>query len=448
MDNPAHQGRVIVVDDEAEVRHSTAQTLELESYSVSSYADAAEALGVINRSWSGIIISDVRMPKMDGIEFLDRIIEIDADIPVVMVSAYADIPVAIKAIQRGAYDFVEKADDPDRLLEVVRRASEKRHLVMENRRLQQALDAGNDLESRLIGQTSVMVDLRNTVSMLANTDVDVLIYGETGVGKEIVARCLHDTGTRADRSFVALNCGALTESVIESELFGHEIGAFTGAVKQRIGKIEYADGGTLFLDEVESMPMHLQVKLLRVLQERNLERLGGNTTINVDLRVVAASKVDLRRSADEGRFREDLYYRLKVASISVPSLSHRREDIPLLFRYFCGVAAQRFRRPLPMITDACNTQLMLRTWPGNVRELRNVAECFVLGLYPEPSLPHSAHENNSLTDSVDNFERQTIEAALRAHGGRIENTALALGIPRKTLYLRMKKYALDRDDFR
>ncbi|MCP4391775.1 MAG: sigma-54-dependent Fis family transcriptional regulator, partial [Gammaproteobacteria bacterium] len=224
-----------------------------------------------------------------------------------------------------------------------------RQLVIENRRLQQALNVGSELDDRLVGQTQPMVNLRQIVSDLANADVDVLIYGETGTGKEVVARCLHENGLRAQHPFVALNCGALAENLIESELFGHEAGAFTGAVKQRIGKIEYADGGTLFLDEVESMPAHLQVRLLRVLQERCLERVGGNTPISVDIRVIAASKVDLKLAVDAGRFREDLYYRLNVANIAIPSLVDRRADIPLLFRYFADLAAQRYRRPLPKI---------------------------------------------------------------------------------------------------
>ncbi|MCP4981548.1 MAG: sigma-54-dependent Fis family transcriptional regulator [Gammaproteobacteria bacterium] len=447
MTGLSQQGSIIVVDDEAEVRESMRQTLELEGYTVSTFANAAEVLASITRSWAGIVISDLRMPNMDGMSLLDRIVEIDGDIPVILVSAYADIPVATRAIRTGAYDFVEKTDDPERLLDVVRRAMEKRQLVIENRCLQQALNVGSDLDNRLIGQTRIMVNLRQIVSDLANADVDVLIYGETGTGKEVVARCLHENGLRAQYPFVALNCGALAESLIESELFGHEAGAFTGAVKQRIGKIEYADGGTLFLDEVESMPAHLQVRLLRVLQERCLERVGGNTPINVDIRVITASKVDLKLAVDAGRFREDLYYRLNVASIAIPSLAERRADIPLLFRYFSDLAAQRYRRPLPKIDDRLNSELMRQPWPGNVRELRNAAERFVLGLFQEYPEKRPAAVESPLAEAMDAFECQTIEAALQANDGHIENTARALGVPRKTLYLRMKKYSLAREDF-
>ena len=447
MTTRPHSRSIIVVDDDEEVRESMRQTLQLEGFKVSTFASGAEVLANITRNWTGIVISDLRMPNMDGMSLLDRIIEIDHDIPVVLISAYADIPVATRAMRTGAYDFVEKTDDPERLLDVVRRAMEKRQLIIENRRLQQTIYVGSDLENRLVGQTQPMGILRQTVLDLANADVDVLIYGETGTGKEVVARCLHDNSSRAQSPFVALNCGALAEGMVESELFGHEAGAFTGAMKQRIGKIEYADGGTLFLDEVESMPAPLQVRLLRVLQERYLERVGGNTPINVDIRVITASKIDLKLAVDDSRFREDLYYRLNVASIVIPSLADRRADIPLLFRYFADLAAQRYRRPLPKIDDRLNSELMRQSWPGNVRELRNASERFVLGLLQESPGEYPARVETSLTDAMDAYECQTIEAALRANQGHIENTAEALGIPRKTLYLRMKKYSLVREDF-
>lgn len=451
MNSQTQNAQVVFVDDEAEVRNAAIQTLELEGIEVTAFADARSALNGISRSWPGAVVTDVRMPGMDGLAFLERIMEIDSDIPVVMISAHGDIRVAIAAIRNGAYDFVEKADDPERLVETVRRALEMRRLVLENRHLKQALDVSDDIERRLIGKTPVMEALRQTVGDLAGTDVDVLIVGETGTGKEVVARALHEFGLRRRKPFVALNCGALPESVIESELFGHEAGAFTGAIKRRIGKIEYGDGGTLFLDEVESMPAHVQVRLLRILQERTLERLGGNRPIAVDLRVIAATKIDLRAAADTGNFREDLYYRLHVASINLPRLQDRRDDIALLFRHFAELAAARYRRQVPDIPTAMNASLVERPWPGNVRELRNEADRFVLGMTegtvavakpPKPLKPMS------LADEMARFERRAIVAALGAHEGRVGEAARALGLPRKTLYLRMQKYALNLGDFR
>jgi len=445
--SPANNCCVFFVDDEAEVRDAALQTLELENIEATAFADAQTASQMISRTWPGVVVTDVRMPGMDGLEFLQRIMDIDTDIPVVVISAHGDIRVAITAIRNGAYDFVEKADDPERMVETVRRAMEKRRLVLENRSLKQALDNGDDMERRLIGKTPAMERLRQQIMVLADTDVDVLIVGETGTGKEVVARCLHDFGPRGRKPFVALNCGALPESVIESELFGHEVGAFTGAVKRRIGKIEFADGGTLFLDEVESMPAHLQTRLLRVLQERSIERLGGNRSISIDLRVIAATKVDLRQAGDAGTFREDLYYRLHVASITLPGLANRAADIPLLFRHFAEMASTRYRRPVPDISPAMAARLSQAPWPGNVRELRNSAERFVLGL-AEDSPPTSPEgRNRTLVQEMALFERATIVAALQEKNGRIIETAKSLGLPRKSLYLRMKKYRLNRADY-
>ena len=279
----------------------------------------------------------------------------------------------------------------------------------------------------------------------------MLIEGETGTGKELVARCLHDFSDRRGKKFVALNCGALPETIIESELFGHEAGAFTGAVKRRVGKLEFAHGGTLFLDEIESMPVSLQVKLLRVLQERTIERLGGNETIPVDVRVVAAAKVDLLTEAEAGRFRKDLYYRLNVAKIPIPTLRERRDDIPLLFLHFVQKACQRFNRPVPEVPQAHFANLMARPWAGNVRELSNAAERYVLGLSDMQTDDGAADAEGlpalSLDEQLDAYERQVLAAALRKNGGRISRTAESLGIPRKKLYLRMRRLDLRKEDF-
>ncbi|MFT5722510.1 MAG: two-component system C4-dicarboxylate transport response regulator DctD [Motiliproteus sp.] len=440
--------QVIVIDDEEIMRDSMIQTLELEGYTAAAYEDPQQALAKCSLSWLGVIVCDVRMDIMNGLEVLQKILDIDPEIPVIMFSGHSDLAIAIKAIRQGAYDFLEKTDDPQQHLNTVERAWKKRELVLENRRLRQAIEGQHKIDERLVGQTEAIVRLRETVLQLAQVDVDLIIHGATGTGKEVVAKSLHDFGPRKDKPFVALNCGAMTESVIESELFGHEAGSFTGANKRRIGKIEHACGGTLFLDEIESMPASLQVRLLRLLQERTLQRLGGNAEITVDIRVVAASKVDLRQAADQGTFREDLYYRLNVAIIDLPSLDQRKQDIPLLFTYFVDQASQRFGRESRPVPDLLLRQLSMQSWPGNVRELGNAAERWTLGLPlgGNASLAQTAQQGN-LDQLVDSYEREIIFSALKANKGQAELTAQALGVPRKKLYLRMKKHGLERADF-
>lgn len=443
--------RIILIDDEDEVRLSVSQTLELEGFEVLAFAGGEEALEHITPNWPGIVVTDLKMPRMDGLEVLAAIMTIDADVPVVIVTAHGDIPVAVRAMRDGAYDFMEKTADPEHLVGIARRALDMRKLVLENRDLRRALDADGELERQIIGKTPAMETLRSLILNLADTDVDVLLVGETGTGKEVAARCLHDFGGRAKKPFVALNCGALAESVIESELFGHEAGAFTGANKRRIGKIEYAEGGTLFLDEIESMSASVQVRMLRVLQERTLERVGGNEPVAVDVRVVAASKIDLREAASAGTFREDLLYRLQVAQVALPPLRERIDDAPLLFRHFVDGAAARYHRPVPQVGEDKLQELMIHTWPGNVRELRNAAERFVLGL-GDPNdvgavLCDGDGEAQTLQERLSCFERATITSSLREHQGRVGETATALGLPRKTLYLRMQKYGINREDF-
>jgi len=448
MNSAISDGQVIVIDDEEIVRESMIQTLQLEGYNAIAFENPQSAIAQCSMSWQGVIICDVRMDIMDGLEVLQQVLEIDPEIPVIMFSGHSDIAIAIQAIRMGAYDFLEKTDDPQHHLNTVQRAWKRRQLVLENRCLRQAIEGQHEIDNRLVGQTASIMRLRETVLQLAQVDVDLIINGATGTGKEVVARCLHDFSPRAKKPFVALNCGAVTESVIESELFGHEAGAFTGANKKRIGKIEYASGGTLFLDEIESMPASLQVRLLRVLQERTLQRLGGNADINIDIRVVAASKVNLRDAADQGSFREDLYYRLNVASIEIPSLDQRKEDIPVLFSHFADQANQRFGRESRRIPELLLQQLRTQNWPGNVRELRNAAERWTLGLSIGAGADTTqATKEGNLDERVDSYEREIIAAALMANNGHAELTAEALGIPRKKLYLRMKKHGLERADF-
>jgi len=443
--------RIILIDDEDEVRLSVSQTLELDGFDVTAFRDGEEALDYITPGWPGIVVTDMKMPRVNGLDVLSRVINMDAELPVVIVTAHGDIPIAVQAMRDGAYDFMEKTADPEQLVGIARRALDMRKLVLENRDLRRERDADGELERQIIGKTPVMENLRKLLLNVADTDVDVLLVGETGTGKEVAARCLHDFGQRANKPFVALNCSALAESVIESELFGHEAGSFTGANKRRIGKIEYAAGGTLFLDEIESMPASVQVRMLRVLQERTLERVGGNEPVPVDVRVVAASKIDLREAASAGTFREDLLYRLQVAQVALPPLRDRIDDAPLLFRHFVDGAAVRYHRPVPSIGQDKLQELMIHTWPGNVRELRNSAERFVLGLGDPNDVGAVMCEGDAdaqtLSERLGCFERATIIASLREHDGRVGETAMALGLPRKTLYLRMQKYGLNREDF-
>ena len=443
--------RIILIDDEDEVRLSVSQTLELEGFEVTAFNNGEKALDYITSGWPGIVVTDLKMPRVDGLDVLSGVMNMDAALPVVIVTAHGDIPIAVQAMRDGAYDFMEKTADPEQLVGIARRALDMRKLVLENRDLRRELDADGELERQIIGKTPIMENLRNVLLNLADTDVDVLLVGETGTGKEVAARCLHDFGQRAKKPFVALNCSALAESVIESELFGHEAGSFTGANKRRIGKIEYAEGGTLFLDEIESMPASVQVRMLRVLQERTLERVGGNEPVPVNVRVVAASKIDLREAASAGTFREDLLYRLQVAQVALPPLRDRIDDAPLLFRHFVDGAAVRYHRQVPNIGEDKLQELMIHTWPGNVRELRNAAERFVLGLGDPNDVGAVACEGDTdaqtLSERLGCFERATITASLREHGGRVGETATALGLPRKTLYLRMQKYGLNREDY-
>ncbi|NTF90451.1 sigma-54-dependent Fis family transcriptional regulator [Agrobacterium rhizogenes] len=441
---------VFLIDDDKDLLKATKQTLELAGFSVSAFSAAADALGALEADFAGVVVSDIRMPQMDGQQLFDHVKARDADLPVILVTGHGDIPMAVKAIQDGAYDFIAKPFATDRLVQSVRRAAEKRRLVLENRALRIAAEqAQGDLP--LIGQTAAMERLRHTLRQIADTDVDVLVTGETGSGKEVVASLLHRWSRRAKGNFVALNCGALPETVIESELFGHEPGAFTGAQKKRIGRIEHASAGTLFLDEIESMPPAVQVQLLRVLEMREVTPLGTNEVRPVDLRVVAAAKVDLGDPRQRGDFREDLYYRLNVVTISIPPLRDRRDDIPLLFGYFAERAASRFKRDVPTMSTAIHRHLQHHDWPGNVRELSHFAERFVLGLESaagsKPGETPSADTVLPLPARVERYEADLIRETLAQNGGDVRRTIEALGIPRKTFYDKLQRHGIVRSEF-
>ena len=438
---------ILLVDDDRAVLLATEQTLELAGFRVVSCANAEQALAVLTKVAPVVVVTDVRMPGMSGMQLLAIVHAQDPELPVVLVTGHGDVAVAVKAIREGAYDFVEKPAPPELLADVVRRAAERRRLVIANRRLEAELASAR--ENVIIGRTAAVDRLRQTIAQVADTDADVLVWGETGTGKELVARALHAASPRHAKPFVALNCGAMPESIVESELFGHEAGAFTGAAKRRVGRVEHSGGGTLFLDEIESMPPAMQVKMLRVLQERSVEPLGSNDVVPVDLRGIAATKVDLRQAGMTGRFRQDLYYRLNVVALTIPPLRDRREDIPLLFQHFVQSACARYGRQAPPPSANAFDQLMAHDWPGNVRELKHTADRFVLGLGLLDNTPDAACESSalSLPERVDLFEKVVLEAELIRHKGSVAATIEALGLPRKTFYDKLKKHGITRSEY-
>ncbi|WP_255594014.1 sigma-54 dependent transcriptional regulator [Achromobacter sp. ES-001] len=440
---------VVFIDDDEDLRHANVQTLKLHGMTVDAHNSARSALPTLHRGFDGVVVTDIRMPDIDGLQLFRRLRDIDPELPVILITGHGDIATAVQCMRDGAYDFLAKPYAPDRLTTAILHASEKRRLVLENRRLREAAFAVEADEVPFIGSTPAMQRIKETLRHIADANVDVLVEGETGTGKEVVATALHRLSRRRHRSLVAINCGALPESVIESELFGHEAGAFTGAQKKRIGRIEHASGGTLFLDEIESMPLAVQVKLLRVLESRQITPLGSNEVRNLDLRVVAATKEDLGDPSIRGKFREDLFYRLNVVTIRIPPLRERREDIPLLFAHYLGHASRRFQRDIPDIPSSITQHVMTHAWPGNVRELAHFAERLVLGV-PDTvkSSPVPAPDNKqTLPERMEQFEAQLIRDALQIHQGDIKATLESLGIPRKTFYDKLQRHGIDRQQY-
>ncbi len=439
--------KVLIVEDDPAIRLGCEQALRLEDIPAEAVESAERVLELVGPDFPGMVVTDVRLPGMDGLELQRRLHTLDSGLPVVVMTGHGDVSMAVAAMRDGAYDFIEKPFASERLLDTVRRALEKRQLSLEVLGLRRRLENRQGIESRIIGRSPAIERLRRLILDVADMPADVLVIGETGTGKEMVARCLHDHGSRHKHNFVAVNCGGLPENLFESEMFGHEAGAFTGAAKRRIGKIEHADGGTLFLDEIESMPPGLQIKLLRVLQERQVERLGSNRPVPIDARVVAATKADLLALSRQQKFRADLYFRLDVVTLELPPLRERREDIPLLFEHFVLQAAARYRRDPPELTPTLVRELLARPWPGNVRELRNTADRYVLGLRAAPLGDSPAAEDGSLPlpELVERFERSIIADALRRYGGRLTRAAEALGIAKTTLHDKIRRYGLSAD---
>ena len=441
--------QVKIVDDDPDVRKSLTQTLELAGFCVRNYDHPRKLLNSLEKNWQGIVISDLKMPDIDGQELLRHVKLIDEDIPFILITGHGDVSTAVQAIHNGAYDFIEKPFRKETLIEILNRACEKIDLVSENRNLRKKLSVQS--HKKIIGQSPEILLLKKKIASLAEADIDVLINGETGTGKELVAQELHRLGPRFEGPFVAVNCAAIADSLVESELFGHEVGSFTGATKQRIGKFEHANNGTIFLDEVESIPQSLAAKILRVLQERKIVRVGSNKEIKLDIRVLAATKVDLKELSDEGKFRQDLYYRLNVVEIHLPPLRHRLEDIPSLFEYFLNRSAQKYGLEPIVIDSVVLEKLSSKKWPGNVRELKNFAERYMLShqfsdvdFFDHSLNDYRADEIQSLSSRVQNYEKLLIVDALKKNKGDVGLASDSLKIPKKTLYDKIKRYAINR----
>ncbi|EIA1625085.1 sigma-54-dependent Fis family transcriptional regulator [Vibrio parahaemolyticus] len=440
---------IALIEDDDIVRQATSQWLQLAGFNVEAFStgDAGKA-AILSQDFDAVV-SDVRLPDSDGLSILESLIDHHIQTPVILITGHGDVDMAVSALQKGAFDFIEKPFQPERLSQRVTEAVETYRAQTSTQDRQEYLASVSGLEEVLIGRSRVMQQLREQVAKLARIDTNVIIYGETGCGKELVATSLHKESQRKSHRFVPINCGAIPENLFESELFGHEPGAFTGASKRRIGKLEYADKGTLFFDEIESMPLSMQVKVLRSLQEHTVERVGGNQQINVDLRVIAAAKEDLN---DHEEFRQDLYYRLNVAQIYLPPLREREEDALILFEHF-ALQTNSDSRPL---SDADRNAVLSYAWPGNVRELRNVAMRFALDdtvsvMEILSSRPSSTTEDTQagvpLMIQLHNFERKVLHDSLVRHQGRINEVMQELDLPRRTLNQKMQKFGLNRSDY-
>lgn len=451
--------KILVVDDEDGIRRTLRQLLEYEGHEVRVASGGGEAIGIFEEFRPDLTFLDVKMARMDGLEVLARLREHDPDALVVMISGHGTIETAVEATRRGAYDFLEKPLDTDRILLTVRNALQQRGLARENARLR------DEVESRyeIVGASYAIRALLDRIEKVAPTDARVLITGENGTGKELVARALHRLSGRADGPFVEVNCAAIPAELIESELFGHVKGSFTGAYADRSGKFEQADGGTLFLDEIGDMSPAAQAKVLRALQEGVITRVGGERPIGVDVRIIAATNKDLKSEIERGRFREDLFFRLNVVPIHVPPLRERREDIPMLVRHFVDAAVERQRLPARSFSQEAIERLIRMDWPGNVRELRNTVErLLILARGPEitaadvdrlvggpataASLSADLFEATTFAEFRDRAERAFLLAKLRENDWNVSETARVIRMPRSNLYKKIERYKIVRED--
>jgi two-component system nitrogen regulation response regulator NtrX len=443
---------ILIVDDEPAIQSSLKGVLEDEGYRVSAVGSGTDALGLVADEAPEVIFLDIWMPGLDGLETLAELKRVRPDTAVVMISGHATIETAVKATRLGAYDFIEKPLSLEKTLLTVTRALEHTRLERENATLRAELDH----RWQIIGGSAAIRELREAIATAAPSNGRVLIHGENGSGKELVARAIHALSARKDGPFVEVNCAAIPEELIESELFGHEKGAFTGALARRRGRFELADGGTLFLDEIGDMSVKTQAKVLRALEEQAFERVGGKDTIKIDVRVIAASNQDLPALIREGRFREDLYYRLNVVPIEVPALRVHKDDIPLLIDHYLQLLCTENGKRMKAVTGEALAYFLAYDWPGNVRELRNMIERLVImvprdvidvddlpaPLRPKDSAAGGEARERSLREARDNFERAYILAELRAQEWNMTRTAERLGIERSHLYRKIKAYGI------
>jgi two-component system C4-dicarboxylate transport response regulator DctD len=457
------KGRIVVIDDDEAARVSIRQMLKLRGYTVEVFSSAEGALAWPEIGGTDCVITDIKMPGMDGERLLAEMKKRWPELPVIMITGHGDVSMAVRCLKGGAYDFVEKPFEDDVLLACVRRSVEKSMLRRESRELRKRLEMlSSDEMGRfgMIGRSRLMQDLYEQIEHIAKSDAPVLIIGETGVGKELVARAIHSESTCSDGPFVPVNAGALPESVLESELFGHTKGAFTGAEKSRDGKLVTASGGTLLLDEIEALSERAQVELLRVLEDGLVQPLGSDKTRKVSVRLLATTKIDLKELVKRGQMREDFYHRVMVLSIVVPPLCEHVEDIPVLVSHFLGEASERNGLPVPTVREQTLEEILRYSWPGNIRELKHAVERMVITAEDGVAGPFSHDEgfhagrllslpatHGRLRGELERTEKDAIEAALREHGGRINETCEALGISRRALYERMKKYGFHKNDF-
>jgi DNA-binding NtrC family response regulator len=450
--------KILVVDDEPSIRKSLDMMLSMHGYQVGISADGKEALQVIDRDKPDLILADVNMPRMDGIELLKKTSEIDENIGVILITGYGSIDDAVSAMRLGAHDYITKPINDDEILTQIDRYFESKKLRLENQNLKRELKSRYRFEN-IIGADSKMQKIYDLIETVADTPATVTILGENGTGKSMLARAIHYNSSRAKRPFIEVSCGTLTETLLESELFGHSKGAFTGATRDKPGKFEQADDGTIFLDEIGSSSPAMQLKLLRVLQERTFERVGGEDTISVDIRVITASNTDLRQQVKDGEFREDLYYRLNIVQIHLPPLRERLSDVKLLAEHFLGNCSAKYDKKLKGVTRETLDCLQHYHWPGNVRELENCMERAVLMAREEivqpndlPPIIASGDDGHnldiaamSLTEALQMTEKQLITKALEHNNWNRNLTASRLHINRTTLFKKMRKYGLFHD---
>ncbi|MEJ5330452.1 MAG: sigma-54 dependent transcriptional regulator [Desulfobaccales bacterium] len=447
---------ILIVEDEASQREMLQDFLRKEGHEVAAAADGEAGLELLRRHAFDLALIDVRMPGMSGLELMNEAKRLDPEIDAVLMTAYGSIDTAVAAMKAGARDYLTKPIDLDELLHLLAHISEHRTLVRENELLRQELQARTVTAEAIISQSPRMAELVNLAARIAPTQASVLILGETGTGKELFARLIHQLSPRAGRPFVALNCAAIPETLLESELFGHERGAFTGAMQRRLGRVEQAHGGTLFLDEVGEIPSSIQVKLLRFLQEREFQRLGGERPLKADVRLISATNRDLEALMRQGSFREDLFYRLNVVTLKIPPLRERREDIPPLIDHFLQCFARDNRKAIAGLSREARDLLIKYDYPGNVRELENILERAVVIArgnvitredlpFPEASSPPASvafSRAATLPEAVADLERRMIREALEKTGRHQTRAAALLGLSERMLRYKLKKYGL------